>query len=96
MGMPCLFLHKKTCFKSIKKTYGLSFLREVDKFALEAACEQVDDAYDRFFKGQNRFPRFKKKRTAKKAYTTKFTTNNIAVINSTSLKLPKLGKVKMA
>ena len=72
--------YKKDYLNPNKKTEEFSFLSEVDKFALESAVENVQDAFDRFFKGQNRFPKFKTKRKAKKAYTTKFTNNNINCI----------------
>ena len=72
-----------------------SFLAEVDKFALEVACENVEDAFNRFFKKQNRFPRFKSKRKSKKAYTTKFTNNNIKLLSNKEIQLPKLGSIKI-
>ena len=53
-----------------------TFLKSVDKFALEVACESVEDAFKRFFSKQNRFPKFKSKKKAKKSYTTKFTKAN--------------------
>ncbi|WMM27009.1 transposase [Tissierella sp. MB52-C2] len=65
----------------------------MDKFSLEVAVENVNDAYNRFFKGQNRFPKFKSKHNAKQAYTTKFTNNNIEIVDK-FLKLPKLKLVK--
>ena len=39
-----------------------TFLKSVDKFALEVACESVEDAFKRFFSKQNRFPKFKSKK----------------------------------
>ena len=71
------------------------FLKNVDKFALEIACENVEDASNRFFKKQNGYPKFKSKRKSKKSYTTRFTNNNIEVLSSKSIKLPKLGIVKI-
>jgi len=88
--------YKKDVLVPMKSLEEHSFLKEVDKFALEVACENVEDAYIRFFKGQNRYPTFKSKRTAKKSYTTKMTNNNIAVCGLSSIKIPKLGKVSMA
>lgn len=85
--------YKKNHLNPMKKTDKYSFLREVDKFSLEASLESVEDAYKRFFSGQNRFPRFKSKHKSKKAYTTKFTNNNIEVRDG-FVKLPKLGLVK--
>ena len=85
--------YKKNYLVPMKQTKQYHFLKEVDKFALEASLEFADDAYDRFFKGQNKFPRFKSKHGAKKAYTTKFTNNNIEIKNG-FVKLPKLGLIK--
>nr|WP_175548553.1 RNA-guided endonuclease TnpB family protein [Dethiosulfatibacter aminovorans] len=88
--------YKKEVLVPLKSSEEYGFLKEVDKFALEVACENVDDAYNRFFKGQNSFPQFRSKRKAKKTYTTKMTNNNIKVIGCSSIKLPKLGKVGLA
>ena len=77
-----------------------TFLKAVDKFALEVACESVEDAFKRFFNKQNRFPKFKSKKKAKKSYTTKFTKankddlhGNIEILEGGTIKLPKLGEV---
>jgi putative transposase len=87
--------YKKAQLVPMKGTEEYRFLKEVDKFALEAACENLDDAYKRFFSHLNKYPNFKSKRNAKKAYTTKMTNNNIS-IEGHSIKLPKLGKVEVA
>ena len=50
-------LSKKT-FIALKKNPAYEWLAEPDKFALECAMEQVDDAFDRFFKGQNNYPKY--------------------------------------
>lgn len=88
--------YKKEILNPLKKTEEFAFLNEVDKFALEVACENVDDAYKRFFKGQNKYPKFKSKKTVKKSHTTKLTNNNIKVVDLSCIQLPKLGKVTMA
>lgn len=88
-----VYYYKSNYLNPMKKLDEYSFLRVVDKFALETAIENVNDAYDRFFKGQNKFPKFKSKRKAKQAYTTKYTNNNIEIIGE-SIKLPKLKLVK--
>lgn len=77
----------------MKKTEALSFLKEVDKFALESSLDAVDDAYRRFFNKQNGFPKFKSKRSARQSYTTKFTNNNIEMKKGW-IKLPKLKSLK--
>lgn len=85
--------YKKNTLNPLKKTEEFKFLSQVDKFALESSIENVEDAFDRFFKGQNDFPKFKTKRKAKKSYTTKFTNNNIR-IEDNFIQVPKLGKVE--
>ena len=58
--------------------------------------EQVDDAFDRFFKGQNNYPKFKSKHKSKQSYSTKETNGNIALdIEKQQVKIPKLGWVKV-
>ncbi len=89
-------VYKRETLVPMKASEDFEFLKEVDKFALEVACESVEDAYTRFFKHQNKYPKFKSKRNAKKAYTTKMTNNNIEIIGSSHIKLPKLGKVSIA
>jgi len=70
------------------------FLKEVDKFAMQNALKDLDDAFKRFFKKQNKYPKFKSKKTETKSYRTNFTNNNIK-ITSNYIQLPKLGKVKI-
>ena len=77
--------------RTLKKDYD--FLKEIDKFAVSNAVFHLADAYDRFFKKQNHFPKFKSKRKSKKSYTTNFTNNNI-LIGKNVIKLPKVGMVK--
>jgi putative transposase len=71
-------------------------LKILDKFALECAMEQVDDAFDRFFKGKNKYPKFKSKHQSKQSYSTKETNGNIVFdMEKRQVKLPKLGWVKV-
>ena len=73
----------------------LSWLKEVDSIALQSSVRNLADSFDRFFKKQNKLPRFKSKRNPIQSYTTKQTNGNIAMIENT-VKLPKLGLVKLA
>lgn len=79
------------CNRQLKQTY--EFLKEVDKFALTNSIYHLSESYDRYFKHLGKFPKYKKKRKAKKSYTTNFTNRNIE-IGDNFIKLPKLGKVK--
>ncbi|WP_413379337.1 IS200/IS605 family element RNA-guided endonuclease TnpB [Alkalihalobacillus sp. 1P02AB] len=71
------------------------WLKEVDSIALQSSLKNLADSYTRFFKKQNKAPRFKSKKNQVQSYTTKETNHNIAIVNS-KIKLPKLGLVRLA
>ncbi|MCG1028226.1 IS200/IS605 family element transposase accessory protein TnpB [Virgibacillus halodenitrificans] len=73
----------------------LVWLKEVDSIALQSSLKNLADSYTRFFKKQNKAPRFKSKKNNVQSYTTKETNNNIAIVDN-SIKLPKLGLVRFA
>ena len=90
------YLNKKEVIKSLpklKKHY--EFLKEVDSIALQKSVENLADSYVRYYKKQNKQPRFKSKKNPVQSYTTKHTNGNIAVIDN-YIKLPKLGLVRFA
>ena len=90
------YLNKYETIKSLpelKKHY--SFLKEVDSIALQKSVENLANSYDRYYKKQNKQPRFKSKKNKVQSYTTKHTNGNIAVIDN-HIKLPKLGLVQFA
>ena len=90
------YLNKKEVVKSLpnlKKHY--EFLKEVASIALQKSVENLADSYDRYYKKQNKQPRFKSKKNPVQSYTTKHTNGNIAVIGN-CIKLPKLGLVRFA
>ena len=90
------YLNKYETVKALpelKKHY--SFLKEVDSIALQKSVENLADSYDRYYKKQNKQPRFKSKRNPVQSYTTKHTNGNIAV-KGNYIKLPKLGLVRFA
>lgn len=70
----------------------LPWLKDSDSQALKYVCRQVNNAYDKFFKKQNKFPRFKSKRNTLQSYTT---TNASAIhYQPKEVSLPCLGKMK--
>ena len=85
---------------SLKKE--LLWLKEVDSIPLQSELQNLDSAYQNFFrrvkKGEKPgFPRFKSKRDRRKSYKTKqHITNGKPTIwvNSSHVRLPKLGLVK--
>lgn len=77
----------------LKKHY--SFLKEVDSIALQKSVENLADSYDRYYKKQNKQPRFKSKKNPLQSYATKQTNGNI-ILTDNYVKLPKLGLVRFA
>ena len=73
----------------------IDWLREVDSISLQSTLKNLDDSFKRFFKKQNKPPRFKSKKNPVQSYTTKQTNNNIAIVGN-KVKLPKLGLVRFA
>ena len=73
----------------------LVWLKEVDSIALQSSLKNLADSYSRFFKKQNKAPRFKSKKNKVQSYTTKYTNGNIAIVGN-KIKLPKLGLVRFA
>lgn len=72
----------------------LTWLKEVDKCALQNTLKDLDSAYQKFFKNHNGFPKFKSKKTHRFSYRTNFTNNNIEFCGK-RIKLPKLKTVKI-
>ncbi|MDV6378603.1 IS200/IS605 family element RNA-guided endonuclease TnpB [Sporosarcina sp. GW1-11] len=73
----------------------LVWLKEVDSIAIQSSLKNLADAYSRFFKKQNKAPRFKSKNNKVQSYTTRHTNGNIAIMDN-KIKLPKLGLVRFA
>ena len=76
----------------------LIWLKEVDATALQASLQNLDAAYQNFFRRVKQgekpgFPHFKSKRDSHKSYKSKKVGENIAVLDR-YIKLPKLGLVK--
>lgn len=79
----------------LKKQVETIWLKEVDSIALQSSLRSLSDSFDRFFKQQNQYPRFKSKKNPVQSYTTRSTNGNIAILGN-SLKLPKLGTIRFA
>lgn len=69
------------------------WLKEPDKDALQKSLRDLDNAYKKFFKEGNKFPKFKKKHNHRQSYRTSRTYNNIRFENK-RIRLPKIGWVK--
>lgn len=75
-----------------KTTQELNFLKEPDKFALQNSLRDLDSAFKNMKHGFG-YPKYKSKHDHHDSYRTQFSNNNI-LIESTYIKLPKLGHVK--
>lgn len=78
----------------------LLWLKEVDSTALQSAIQNLDMAYQNFFRnikqgGKAGFPKFKSKRDNRQSYKSKCVGTNIKVLDK-SVQLPKLGLVRCA
>ena len=76
----------------------LVWLKEADSTALQAVVQNLDTAYQNFFRRVKNgekpgFPKFKSKRDSRKSYKSKTVGKNIEVYEK-SIKLPKLGIVE--
>lgn len=81
----------------LKKEYP--WLNEVDKWALDNAVVDMDNAYQKFFKEHRGYPKFKNKKNSRKSYKTNFMNTsaggNIRIdFNDNKILLPKLKWVK--
>ncbi|MED4281744.1 IS200/IS605 family element RNA-guided endonuclease TnpB [Priestia megaterium] len=77
----------------------LTWLKEVDSIAIQSSLKNLVDSYSRFFKKQNKAPRFKSKKNPIQSYKTNIqgkSQSSDVMIQGNKLKLPKLGFVRFA
>lgn len=83
------------CSKDLTKLkQELEWLKEPDKYSLQKALKNLDNAYQKFFKEHTGFPKFKSKKNKYKSYKTSCLNNNIE-FKGEYIKLPKLGLIKI-
>ena len=84
---------------TLKNEY--QWLKEPDKWALQASCENLDFAYKSFFSKRAKYPRFKSRKSYAQSYTTKDSPSKhgdsvyhkIEILDNHHIKLPKLHSV---
>lgn len=85
---------------ALKREIG--WLREVDATSLQATLQDLDTAYQNFFRMVKQgikpygYPKFKRKHTSRKSYKSKCVGTNIRVLDEKHIQLPKLGAVRCA
>ena len=70
-----------------------TWLKLVDSTALQQTLRDLDSAYQNFFSGKSKYPKFKSKKRSKNSYRT----NSIAVsldTESHTIKIPKVGSIR--
>lgn len=77
--------------KNLKSKYV--WLKEADSTALQSSLQDLDRAYQKFFKEKTGYPKFKSKKTHRFSYKSKCVNGNIQYAGK-QIRLPKLGCVK--
>ena len=80
---------------SLKKDPAHAWLKDADSAALQQSVRHLMSAYDGFFAGRSRRPKFKSKRKSRWSYHTPCVNGNIRVGDGCVV-LPKLGRVRAA
>ena len=72
------------------------FLKEVDAKALQQSVRDFNSSLHNFYVNRSHFgfPRFKSKRNSRQSYRTPYDNGKSDVLDSTHIKLPKLGRIK--
>lgn len=74
-----------------KKEDEVSWLNEVSNATLKEALRNLDKAYTGFFKGRNRFPRFKSKKKSSATFYSRY--EKVKFYENGTVNLEKIGKV---
>ena len=71
-----------------------TWLKKAESTSLQVSNKDLFEAYKGFFSKKRKFPRFKSKKFPKQSYQCKFVNNNVAILDDSYIKLPKLGVMK--
>ena len=91
-GVSLTYSKTANMLTSIKGDKDHLWLNEVDSMALQEALRNLDRAYQNFFKGKAKFPKFHSKHS-KQSYRTRNQGNGIRIVERT-IRIPKVGFVK--
>ena len=78
--------------KPLKNDGEHEWLYKVSSKSLQIICRDLDDAYKRFFKKQNSFPKFKSRKRSKPNYPVRY--DALYFTGDGQAKIEKIGKVK--
>lgn len=91
-GVSLLYNKTANMLTILKRDKDHLWLNECDSMALQESLRNLDRAYQNFFKGNARFPRFHSKH-GKQSYRTRNQNNSIRIVGN-MVKIPKVGFVK--
>lgn len=98
-GKSVTFKEQQNALPVMKETEETKWLKEIDSTALQSSLRDLQNAFDNFFRGikegkKTGFPKFKSKHSGHASYRSISNNNSIQVIDSTHIRLPKLGTVR--
>lgn len=76
----------------LKNKRKYDFLNEVDAKSFQCTSDALHQAFQKFFKGQNKFPKYHSKHKGKQSYTTNSSAIKVS-FKKNHVQLPKLGKI---
>ena len=80
------------CLKPLKNDGEHDWLYEVSSLSLQVICQDLDQAYRRFFGKQAKYPKFKSRKRSRPSYPLR--SDGIYFLDERVAKIAKLGKVK--
>lgn len=83
----------RTEFIKLKNTEGYGWIKDVSSKACEDEFTKIDKAFDRFFKGISKYPKFKKKKNTRMSFYCRNDNFNFNFTNNTC-SIEKVGRVK--
>lgn len=92
-GISLSYVKTANMLTVLKKDNGYRWLNDCDSVALQESLRNLDNAYQNFFKGNARFPRFHSKH-GKQSYRTRNQSNVIRIVGN-AIKIPKVGFIKL-
>ena len=90
-GISLSYNHSSRVMTELKK--HKTWLKLVDSTALQQTLRDLDSAYQNFFNGRGKYPKFKSKKRSKNSYRTVSSTISLNIDNRT-IKIPKVGCVR--
>ncbi len=83
---------KKIFNNTIKKDVEYNWLNEVSSQAISQAFSDLQDAFDNFFTGKAKYPRFRTKKSSRRSFYVRYDRMNIR--GDTTVNIEKIGRVK--